>query len=237
MEMSVIKRKINIKHIPAIVWGTPCSAVYLYIHGQGGNKEEAAVFAEIVCRYGFQILSIDLPKHGERRDEKADFAPWNVVSELKSVMDFAKKQWRYISLYANSIGAWFSMQGLSDKLLQNCMFVSPIVDMIHLIKKMMRWANVTEEQLKKEKIISTSFGQTLSLNYWNYAMKHPIINWGVSTNILYGKNDNLTDFDTIKQFVYKYHCDLTVMQEGGHWFHTEQELDVLKKWVIDNLDK
>ena len=35
-----------------------------------GNIEEAAAFAEIVCQYGFRTLSIDLPGHGERKDEK-----------------------------------------------------------------------------------------------------------------------------------------------------------------------
>lgn len=98
----------------------------------------------------------------------------------------------------------------------------------------MGWANVTEEQLKDEKIISTSFGQTLSWDYWRYTVEHPIINWRVPTKILYGENDNMTDFDTIKQFADKFHCDLTVMKDGGHWLHTEQELTVLKKWIKDN---
>ena len=68
--MSVVKKIISLEHIPAVIWGVPSSNVYLYVHGQGGNKEEAADFAEIVCRYGFQTLSIDLPGHGERKDEK-----------------------------------------------------------------------------------------------------------------------------------------------------------------------
>ena len=59
--MSVVKKIISLEHIPAVIWGVPSSKVYLYVHGQGGNKEEAADFAEIVCRYGFQTLSIDLP--------------------------------------------------------------------------------------------------------------------------------------------------------------------------------
>ena len=42
---------------------------------------------------------------------------------------------------------------------ENCLFVSPVLDMKQLILKMMSWANVTEEQLCREKIIPTSFGQ------------------------------------------------------------------------------
>ena len=126
------------------------------------------------------------------------------------------------------------MQSLASEPLQNCMFVSPVVDMVQLIKRMMGWANVTEEQLKDEKIISTSFGQTLSWDYWRYAVEHPIVNWRVPTKILYGENDNMTDFDTIRKFSDKFYCDLTVMKDGGHWLHTEQELTVLKKWIKDN---
>ena len=126
------------------------------------------------------------------------------------------------------------MQSLASEPLQNCMFVSPVIDMVQLIQKMMGWANVTEEQLKDEKIILTSFGQTLSWDYWRYAVEHPIVNWRVSTKILYGENDNMTDFDTIRQFAVKFYCDLTVMKNSGHWLHTEQELTVLKKWIKDN---
>lgn len=68
---------------------------------------------------------------------------------------------------------------------------------------------------------------------WRYAAEHPIINWRVPTKILYGENDNMTDFNTIKQFAHKYHCDLTMMKDGGHWFHTEQELTVLRKWMLN----
>lgn len=229
--MSVIKQAINIEQIPAIIWGIPSSKVFLYIHGQGGEKEEAAMVANIMCPHGFQILSIDLPGHGERKGGKMTFDPWNVVPELHSAMDFAKEQWESISLCANSIGAWFSMQSLAGESLWNCIFVSPVVDMARLIEKMMGWANVTEEQLQNEKVIATSFGQTLSWDYWRYAVEHPITDWRVPTKILYGAKDEMIDFDTIKQFADQFHCDLTVVQNGGHWLHTKQELSVLEKWI------
>ena len=60
-------QSILLENIPAILWGNTSNRLYLYIHGQDGNKEEAATFAEIVCRKGWQVLSIDLPGHGERR--------------------------------------------------------------------------------------------------------------------------------------------------------------------------
>ncbi len=47
---------LNIQNIPAITWGEISPKAYLYLHGQGGNKEEAAVFASIANHYGWQVL-------------------------------------------------------------------------------------------------------------------------------------------------------------------------------------
>ena len=65
-KMSVITKTIEIGQIPAIIWGSPAPKSYFYVHGQEGCKEEAAILANIICPHGFQVLSIDLPEHGER---------------------------------------------------------------------------------------------------------------------------------------------------------------------------
>lgn len=74
-----------------------------------GCKEEAAWLVEIVCPKGYQVLSIDLPGHGERTAEMERFVPWEIVPELQAVYGFAQQRWKKISLYANSIGAYFSL--------------------------------------------------------------------------------------------------------------------------------
>lgn len=229
--MPITKREIKINHIPAIVWGTPSRNVYLYIHGQGGNKEEASSVAEIVCKHGYQILSIDLPEHGNRKNEKNSFDPWHIVPELTEVMKFAKENWKSISLFANSIGAWFSMLSFSNERLKNCLFVSPVLDMKQLILRMMSWANVSEQQLKKELIIPTTFGQTLSWEYWEYALSHPIAKWDAPTKILFGEKDNLIAHDVVEHFAHKFHCSLEIMKNGEHWFHTEEQLDIMRRWL------
>ncbi len=108
--------------------------------------------------------------------------------------------------------------------------------MKRLILKMMSWANISEEQLKKELIISTTFGQTLSWEYWEYASSHPITKWEVPTKILYGENDNLIDRDEVENFAQKFHCGLEVMGNGEHWFHSAEQIEVMKKWVNKNID-
>lgn len=233
--MAITKKIATIDGIPAIIFGVPSRKIYLYIHGQGGNKEEAQSIAKVICRYGYQVLSIDLPEHGERKCEIDSFDPWHIVPELTDVMEFVKVHWERVSLFANSIGAWFSMLNFGNECLDNCLFVSPVLDMKQLILKMMGWANVTEEQLKKELIIPTTFGQTLSWRYWEYALSHPITKWEVPTKILYGGSDNLIDRDIVEHFAHKFHCGLDVMESGEHWFHTEEQLKAMRKWLITNL--
>ena len=53
---------------PATLWGPGSEAVFLFVHGLGGNRREAAPFAELAVPLGWQVLSVDLPEHGGRRD-------------------------------------------------------------------------------------------------------------------------------------------------------------------------
>ncbi|MCC0655141.1 alpha/beta hydrolase [Clostridioides sp. ES-S-0005-03] len=225
------KKYFQIHGIPSILWGNPSNKLYIYIHGQCGYKEEAEIFANIAVNHGWQVLSIDLPKHGERKEENISFDPWNVVPELLAIMKYAKSNWNQIALYANSIGAWFSMLSFENENLEECVFVSPILDMQQLISNMMLWANVSEEQLKHELIIPTSFGHTLSWEYLQYVKKHPITKWNTTTRILYGKHDELTELSVVEKFTRHFNCNLTVIENGEHWFNTQEQLKVLNKWT------
>ena len=70
-----------------------------------------------------------------------------------------------VTVIANSIGAFFAMSALADSKIEKAYFISPVVDMERLIRNMMQWANVTEDDLQKQKEIPTSFGETLSWAY------------------------------------------------------------------------
>lgn len=77
-------------------------------------------FSKIVCKYGWQVISIDLPEHGERTAEKDSFNPWNILPELEILITFVKDKWSEISLYANSIGAYFSMLAYKNEKINSC---------------------------------------------------------------------------------------------------------------------
>lgn len=229
------QERIQIHGVPALLWGPAADKLYLYLHGQGGSKEEAALFAALAVPRGWQVLSVDLPEHGERRGERDAFDPWHVVPELRSVMEYAKSGWPNIALFANSIGAWFGMLSFRDEGLTNCLFVSPVVDMARLIADMMTWANVSEERLEREGKIPTNFGQTLSWDYLQYARQHPVTKWAPPTEILYGERDDLTELEVIRTFSHRFRCGLTVMPGGEHWFHTPEQLYFLREWVSAHL--
>ena len=88
------EQNIQIGRIPAVVYGTGSENVWLFIHGKQGCKEEGASFAETACANGWQVISIDLPEHGERRGGAEELVPWTVVPELRSVMEYIRKRWR-----------------------------------------------------------------------------------------------------------------------------------------------
>lgn len=223
----------RIEGIPTIIYGDKSDKVYLFIHGQEGNKEEGKSFAKIVCKKGWQVLSIDLTEHGERKEEKDSFYPWIVVPELQKIWSYMASNWMEIGLRANSIGAWYSILAFHDNAIEKSLFVSPILDMEHLINNMMKWAGVTRDELEAKKKILTSFGQTLSWDYLQYAEQHPINIWNNNTKILYGSKDNLTEGYIVDNFAETFHCDLTVMENGEHWFHTDEQLTFLDNWVKD----
>lgn len=98
---------------------------------------------------------------------------------------------------------------------------------------MMIWANVTEQDLYKEKEIETSFGETLSWEYLCYVREHPVV-WNIPTKILYGDKDNLTSYETMSDFASKMGISLTVMNNGEQWFHTDEQMNFLDDWICES---
>ena len=236
MELHRMQSINNIQGIPAVLYGAPSDKLFLYVHGKSGYKEEAQSFAAIAGKVGFQVLSFDLPEHGERSDEKETFDPWTVVPELRQILSFAKERWGQISIRANSIGAYFVLLAFAEESIRQCLFVSPILDMESLILKLMAWSGVTEEQLEKEQFVPTDIGETLSWNYLSYIRNHRILNWNIPTSILYGSADHMTEQSTVESFAAHHQCKLTTLYDGEHWIHTPEQLSFLNKWEKSSVE-
>ena len=190
----------------------------IYIHGKGGSATESEHYKPLFpdC----EVIRLDYQT----------FTPWETGKEIRIAVEELKSNYENIILIANSIGAFFSMNAGIDDMIHKAYFISPIVDMEKLITNMMKWANVTEQELESKGVIHTDFGEDLSWEYLCYVRNHPI-EWCVPTQILYGSNDHLTSIDTISDFANKHNATLTIMQGGEHWFHTEEQMQFLDKWI------
>ena len=190
----------------------------IYIHGKGGNIEETNHYQSIFRES--DVIGFDYKSQ----------TPWEAEIEFPILYDRYAKSYDSVILIANSIGAYFTMLSLAEKNISQALFISPIVDMEKLIMDMMKWLNITEDELKSKKEVETEFGETLSWEYLSYVKNHPI-RWNVPTSILYGEKDNLTFQETITKFAEQIGATLTIMKNGEHWFHTDEQLNFLDTWV------
>lgn len=72
----------------------------------------------------------------------------------------------------------------------------------------------------------------MSWEYLSFVRNNPI-EWNVSTDILYAENDFLTSLETMTNFTNKTNSSLTIMKNGEHYFHTEEQMNFLDKWFSE----
>lgn len=229
------KEFFEIEDIPAILWGESAEKVIIAVHGNKSDKADLPIqiLAESVLRGGCQVLSFDLPEHGGRKNKDTLCKVQNCVEELHTIMAYAKLRWKHISLFANSIGAYFSLLAYYDEVLEKVWFLSPVVNMRRIIENMMAWFHITEEQLEQEKTIQTPIGQNLYWDYYCYVKEHPVCAWKTSTAILYGSEDEMCEKDTILKFANDFSCRVKIVQGAEHYFHTSEQLQILKTWLSE----
>ena len=226
--------RIKINNIPSILWGEKSNKVFIAIHGNMSNKEDEVIkiLAKEVVNKGYQLLSFDLPEHGERKlDTKYLCKVQNCVADLKQIIEYAKLNYKEINIWSCSMGAYFSLLAYKDENISQCIFLSPVVNMKVIIDNMMLWSNTTEEKLKEKQEIKTDFGQTLYWDYYQYVNENPITTWNKNTCILYGTKDNMQEQNLIQDFSNKFNCKLSILENGKHYFHTEEQLDYYKNWL------
>ena len=162
----------------------------LYIHGKGGSVAECEhykpLFPDCDC------LGLDYKT----------FTPWETGREIEESVNKFASLYEKIILIANSIGAYFSMNADICTKIERAYFISPVVDMEKMILNLMSWAGVSEDDLKRDKIIKTDFGEDLSWDYLCYVRAHSL-NWTVPTKILYGSEDKLVPKETVEAFARK----------------------------------
>ncbi len=190
----------------------------IYIHGKGGSAAEAEHYESFFPEH--DVIGFDY---------KAD-KPWDAVQEFQSFFVEKEKEYERITIVANSIGAFYALNALNAMKLEKAWFISPIVNMERLIHDMMTWAKVSEAELERKGVIDTDFGERLSWQYLCWVRENPV-SWDIPTEILYGSNDNLQSYETIREFADKTGSRVTIMKNGEHWFHTEEQMAFLDEWL------
>lgn len=226
--------RIKINNIPSIIWGEKSGKVIIAIHGNMSNKEDEVIkiLANSAVNKGYQVLSFDLPEHGERKQDTQYLCKVpNCVKDLKQIIDYAKTTYHEINIFACSMGAYFSLLAYKDEEISKCLFLSPVVNMKIIIDNMMLWSNTTKKELEERQEIKTDFGQTLYWDYYVYVKNNPISDWNKETYILYGNKDNMQNENIIREFSQKFNCNLCILENGEHYFHTKEQLDFYKKWI------
>ena len=193
--------------------------VILYVHGKGGSSAESEHFIPLFP--DFEVIGLDYKT----------ITPWDTRTEIREAMGKLKDKYGSIILIANSIGAYFCLNAGIDVMIRKAYFISPVVDMERLILDMMALENVSEIKLKDKGVIKASFGEELSWEYLSYVRDHPV-RWAVPTRILYGRHDSLIPFHTVAAFSNAHGAELTVYEEGEHWFHTAAQMRFMDQWLV-----
>lgn len=189
----------------------------LYIHGKGGNAAESGFYIPLFS--DCFVFGLDYKT----------FTPWETGKEIRTAVAELKEKYDGVMIVANSIGAFFCLNAKLNGLVEKAYFISPVVDMEKLILGMMYQSNVTEDQLKEKGEIGE-----LSWEYLCYVREHPI-KWDVPTDIVYGENDVIVPYETVKAFAKKHNATLAVMKGGEHWFHTDAQMDFIRNRIEKSL--
>ncbi|MCI1779612.1 MAG: GNAT family N-acetyltransferase [Bacteroidales bacterium] len=214
---------LSINGIPSILWGNSSEKLFVAVHGKMSKKDDAVILilAEEAVKRGYGVLSFDLPEHGDRRNGPDKCNARNCVRDLNKIMDYAAVVSGDISLFACSMGAYFSLIAYKDIPLKKALFLSPVTDMVKLVEKTMPSGGLSKEELED----------------YNYIKANPITKWSVPTTIISGSEDNICNKDDLSAFVNRYSCRLEVVNGAEHYFHTKEQLNKFRNLTAGSLDK
>lgn len=232
------QQQIKIAHIPAILWGDSSPHLVIAVHGYWGNKSNQLIrsFAAWATDKGFQVLSFDLPEHGERKEDSLIELAL-CIEEFRTILRYAEQDWNHISLFANSLGAYLSLLSFERESFKQTWFVAPVVDMSRLMNNLMTQCRIDETMLEREHTILAPSGEKLNWNFYLYVLSHPIVHWQSPTHILYGEADETCEMDTILDFAKKFDADVEIIPNGEHFFHTEEHLETMTTWLDKSFAK
>lgn len=227
--MSCEPEELVLDGIPALRWGEPGGRAVIGVHGQFSNKRDPimAQCGDVIASRGDQLITFDLPTHGDRQDDKA-FNPMEASPEVRTFAQLARSQSTEIGLLANSIGAYFSLCDTPAGTFERAWLVSPLLDLEYYIWDMMAEYSVTNEQLEAETEINTPRG-VLEWPYLRFVEKHPA-RLDIPSWIIRGDQDEVVPLGTLSRFVGAPGVELVQIEGGQHFLGRPPYLDTVMAW-------
>ena len=202
--------------IPALRWGEPGGRAVIGVHGQFSNRRDPvmAQYGDVIASRGDQLISFDLPAHGDRQDDKA-FNPIEASPEVRTFARLARSQSTEVSLLANSIGAYFSLCDTPAGTFERAWLISPLLDLEYYIRDMMAEYSVTDEQLEAQTVIDTPRG-VLDWPYLRFVEEHPA-KLDTPIWIIRGDQDEMVPLGILSRFVGAPGVELVQIEGGQHF--------------------
>lgn len=227
--MSTQPEEFAFAGIPALRWGNPGRRAVVGVHGQFSSKLDPvmAQCGEVIASRGDQLITFDLPAHGDRQDDKA-FNAMIASSEVKAFAQLARSQSTDVSLLASSIGVYFSLCDTPVGAFERAWLVSPLIDLEDYIRDVMAEYSVTDEQLETATVIDTPRA-VLEWPYLRFVVEHParleIPSWTIR-----GDQDEVVPLETLNRFVSAPDFELVQIEGGRHFLGQPPHLDAVIKW-------
>lgn len=197
--------------------------VAVYIHGLYGSAKEAEDYSFLKDKY--DVVGLDYK----------DGNPWELKEAIRNEFEKLVKNYKEIIVIANSIGAFYAYEYLSDFDIKQAFFISPIADMFKIVFDLMMQYHISSEELEEKKIIMLDNGQALSYDFYNHVSNYKD-SWKIPTDILYGEHDEIVYIENIADFLAAHpKTKLTIKQGSAHYFHTEEEKEFIKDWILNSL--
>ena len=213
--MDTMTLTLNHASVPAVLYGSPSPQVWLCLHGKGGRKEEAESFAQVVCPKGWQVLAIDLPGHGARAGALHPLARCPRVERpalpVRTEVEPPGPPGRQPGGVVLPAGLSGPPPGPSPLRLPGAGHGAP---------------DPGDDVLGRgDRVTPGGRGRDLQ-----YVRAHPVSRWETPTRILWAQKDHLVPRDTVDRFARRFRCSLTAAEGMEHWFHTPEQLAVLRQW-------
>ncbi len=195
--------------------------VVVYIHGLYGSSEEAQDYSYLKNEY--DVVGLDYK----------DANPWELKDTIRNEFEKLTKNYKEAIVIANSIGAFYTYEYLSDFNIRHAFFISPVADMFQQVFNKMMDNGITAEELKEKKYITCKDGTLLSYDFYKHVENYKD-NWKTPSDILYGEHDEVVYLENIADFLSSHpNTKLTIKQGAKHYFHTKEEKEFIKNWILN----